>query len=219
QTRRRWGETNLGRSTPYRILISLIECGFLFCAIQAINASVSLNNGNSSSLGSLEMFVQSFSVISPILAGMYPSIVLLIVRQQSAIDGETDVVIFENTVPKSEPKFNLTQHGHRNDGDGHDLTTVIRFTSQASDLESGNGTSATFWSRGDQSEGHSGSNAHRGEESRDGVSNKDDGIENSDHRGDPPRRGFPGDRHPSNSYRDSLPVETSTREDAMPRAL
>ncbi|KAK7458067.1 hypothetical protein VKT23_009973 [Stygiomarasmius scandens] len=171
QTRQVWGNTNLGRSTPYRILISLIECGFLFCAIQAINASVSLHNGNSASLGSLEMFVQSFAVMSPILAGIYPSIVLLIVQQQSAIDGGTDVIIFDTTVSNSEHKFNITQHRHEN-ASGHDLTSVIRFTSQASDLESGNGNSVTFGSR----EGSlGGSHTHRGGESRSDASNKDNG--------------------------------------------
>ncbi|KAL0059992.1 hypothetical protein AAF712_013228 [Marasmius tenuissimus] len=220
QTRQTWGKTNVCQSTPYRILISLIECGFLFCAIQAINASVSLHNGNSSSLGSLQMFIQSFAVMSPILAGMYPSIVLLIVRQQSAINGETDVVIFEGTIPKSEPKLNLTQHGHENDANGHNLTSVIRFQkSQASDLESGNGTSATFLSRAVASEGHGGLHAHPSEESRGVASYKDDGIEDSDRQGYPPRRGLSVDRHPSIDDHDSLPVETPPRKDVMPRAL
>ncbi|THV05832.1 hypothetical protein K435DRAFT_960902 [Dendrothele bispora CBS 962.96] len=176
QTRQIWGNINLGRSKPYRILISLIECGFLFCAVQAINASVSLHNGpNSSSLGSLEMFVQSFAVMSPILAGIYPSIVLLIVHRQSAIDGGTDLVIFDTTISNRIPKFNVTQHGHGHGNDiGHDLTSVIRFTNQGSDLELGNGNS-TLWSRGDP-EGLSGSHAHRGEESsRAGGGNKDNG--------------------------------------------
>ncbi|THV05814.1 hypothetical protein K435DRAFT_789846 [Dendrothele bispora CBS 962.96] len=177
QTRQMWGNTNLGRSTPYRILVSLIECGFLFCAVQAINASVSLHNGNSSSLGSLQMFVQSFAVMSPILAGIYPSIVLLIVHRQSAIDGGTDLVIFDTTISDRMPKFDLTQHGHGHENDnGHDLTSVIRFRSQGSDLESGNGNSTTFWSRGNP-EGLSDSNAHRGEESSGAsVSNKDNGM-------------------------------------------
>ncbi|KAK1220405.1 hypothetical protein PQX77_016835 [Marasmius sp. AFHP31] len=215
QTRRTWGKTNLCQSTPYRILISLIECGFLFCTIQAINASVSLNNGNSSSLGSLEMFVQSFAVMSPILAGMYPSIVLLIVRQQSAINGETDVVIFEGTIPKTEPKFDLTQHGHGNDANGHNLTSVIRFqTSQASDLESGNGTSGTFLSRADASEGHGGLHVHHGD-----ASDKDHGIEDSNRQGYPPRRGLSGEWHPSDDYHGILPVETSPTKDTTPRAL
>ncbi|KAL0056722.1 hypothetical protein AAF712_016670 [Marasmius tenuissimus] len=220
QTRQMWGKKNSGRSTPYRILISLIECGLLFCAIQAINASVSLNNGNSSSLGSLAMFVQYYAVMSPILAGMYPSIVLLIVRQQSAIDGETDVFIFENTIPRSEPnKFNLTPRGHGNDANGHNLTSAIRFTSEASDLESGNGTSATFFSRADAVEGRGGS--HRGVEfPMDVVSGKDhDGIEDSDCQGYPPRRGLHGDGHLSNDYHRSLPVEISPGKDAIPQAL
>ncbi|KAL0570929.1 hypothetical protein V5O48_011030 [Marasmius crinis-equi] len=146
-TRQMWGNF-VRMSTPYRMLISLIECGFVFCIVQAINASVSLNNGNSLSLGSLEMFVQSFAVMSPILAGMYPSIVLLIVQQQSAIDGGTDVVIFDTTInthiSNSEPKVNLTQH-RNGSASGHDLTSAIRFgPSEASDLESGNGDSATY---------------------------------------------------------------------------
>ncbi|KAK7458064.1 hypothetical protein VKT23_009970 [Stygiomarasmius scandens] len=171
QTRRVWGNTNLGRSTPYRILISLIECGFLFCAIQAINASVSLHNGNSASLGSLTMFVQSFAVMSPILAGIYPSVVLLIVQRQSAIDGGTDVVIFDTTVSNPEHELSITQHRHEN-ASGHDLTSVIRFTSQASDLESGNENSVTFGSR----EGPlGGSHANCGEESRGSASKKDNG--------------------------------------------
>ncbi|KAK1227052.1 hypothetical protein PQX77_009962 [Marasmius sp. AFHP31] len=218
QARQVWGKKNSGRSTPYRILISLIECGFLFCAIQAINAFVSLNNGNSSSLNSLDMFVQYYAVMSPVLAGMYPSIVLLIVRQQSAIDGETDVFIFENTIPKSEAdRINLTPHGHAgNDVNGHNLTSAIRFTSQGSELESGNGTSATFFSRADASEDHGGS--RRGDESTKGIANvKDhDGIEDSDGQGYPPRRGLHGDTHPSNDYHGSLTIEAFPRKDPMP---
>ncbi|KAJ8091175.1 hypothetical protein PM082_004151 [Marasmius tenuissimus] len=239
QTRQMWGKKNLGGSKPYRILISLIECGLLFCAIQvssstgrvrptiiklrylqAINASVSLNNGNSSSLGSLAMFVQSYAVMSPILAGMYPSIVLIIIRPQSVINGGTDVSILENTIPKFEPnKSNLTPHDHGDDANGHIFTSVIGFTSQASDLESGNGTSATFLSRTNPSKDHSGS--HRGEGStRGAASDKDyDSIEDSDRQGNPPRKGHHGDRHPFNDGHRSLPVETSPREDAMPRAL
>ncbi|THV00218.1 hypothetical protein K435DRAFT_794334 [Dendrothele bispora CBS 962.96] len=170
QTRQLWGNINLWGSKPYRILISLIECGFLFCVIQAINASVSLHNGSSSLFDSLGMFVQSFAVMSPILAGIYPSIVLLIVHQQSAIDGQTNLDIFNTTL--SEPRFNHTQHGHGNVS-GQDLTSVIRITSQGIDLESGNENPTTFWSRGDPE----GLNVHAncGEESRGGASNKDNG--------------------------------------------
>ncbi|KAL0571640.1 hypothetical protein V5O48_010313 [Marasmius crinis-equi] len=218
QTRQMWGTVNLGRSTVYRILVSLTECGFLFCTIQAINASVSLHNGNSSLMGSLQMFVQSFAVMSPILAGMYPSIVLLIVRQQSAINGETDVAIFENfTIPNSEPKFNTTQHGH-----GHDLTSVIRFASHASDLESGNRNTATVWSRGDPVGAFGGSHAHCGEGSRGGASNKDKDnvVDNSDSCGGPPRGDPSGDRQSSNDYRDNLPaVETVARKEFTSRPL
>ncbi|THV05847.1 hypothetical protein K435DRAFT_849592 [Dendrothele bispora CBS 962.96] len=166
QTHQMWGNTNLGLtgfSSPHRM------------QFPAINTSVSLHNGNSSSLGSLEMFVQSFAVMSPILAGIYPSIVLLIVRQQSTNDGGTDLVIFDTTISNRIPKFNLTQHGHEN-YNGHDLTSVTRFITQGSDLKSRNGNLTTFWSRGNP-EGLSGSNVHRGEESSAaGVSNKDNGV-------------------------------------------
>ncbi|KAL0570926.1 hypothetical protein V5O48_011027 [Marasmius crinis-equi] len=219
QTRQTWG--NLVRmSTPYRMLISLIECGFLFCAVQAINASVSLNNGNPSSLGSLEMFVQSFAVMSPILAGIYPFIVLLIVQQQSTIDGGTDVFVLDTTIDttisNSEPKVNPTQHRNGNTS-GHGFTSVIRFgTSQASDLESGNVNPGTFWSRRDP-DGLGGSHVQRGGESRGGKSDKDSGIENSDRRGgSPPRGGSRGDRLSSHDYRGSLMVETATRKEATP---
>ncbi|KAF5344366.1 hypothetical protein D9758_013275 [Tetrapyrgos nigripes] len=151
RTRQTWRDANLGGSMPYRILISLIECGFLFCVIQALNASVALQNGNSSSLGTLEMFVQSFAVMTPIFAGTYPSIVLLIVQQRSVIDGETDVVIFDTTI--STP----AQHGHGN-VNGHNLTSIIRLEIyQASDLESGNGnlTACGEESRGAASNGRS----------------------------------------------------------------
>ncbi|KAL0570927.1 hypothetical protein V5O48_011028 [Marasmius crinis-equi] len=215
QTRQMWGKLNR-MSTPYRLLISLIECGFVFCAVQAINASVSLNNGNSSSLGSLEMFVQSFAVMSPILAGTYPSIVLLIIQHQSTIDGGTDIVIFDTTIDTSissaEPKFNLTQHGSGN-ASGHGVTSDIRFdSSQTSDLESGNGNSATFWSRG----GLGGSHTQRGDESRGGASNKDRGIENSDRRGGSPREGFRGNRFSSHNHRGSLLAGTANRKEATP---
>ncbi|THV05833.1 hypothetical protein K435DRAFT_849580 [Dendrothele bispora CBS 962.96] len=84
----------------------------------------------------------------------YLSIILLVVHRQSAIDGGTDLVIFDTTISNHMPKFDLTQHGYGHENNsGHDLTSL----------------------RGDP--GGPGSHAHCGEESSGGgTSNKDSGI-------------------------------------------
>ncbi|KAF5342786.1 hypothetical protein D9758_017120 [Tetrapyrgos nigripes] len=141
QIRQAWGTTSLGKSVPYRILIILIECGFFFCA------------------------VQSFAVISPILAGIYPSIVLLVIQQQSSIDG-TNVVIYDITISNPE------KDGH-GDSNGHNHISVIGFTNQDSDLESGNRNLMAFWSGENLLVGLHGHHGHHGEVSTGGASNKD----------------------------------------------